>query len=68
MLLKIGMYYSIVSMFLMSFNVHFVFGYAYGILCVSVYALKLLPGFFWDKVWLFFGEDRLATLIASMLC
>jgi len=25
-----------------------------------VYVLKLLPGFFWDKVWLF-CEHRLAT-------
>ena len=36
-------------MFLTSFNVYFVFGYAY----FCVHALTLLPGFFWDKVWLF---------------
>jgi len=34
-------------MFLMSFNVYFVFGYV----SLCVYALKLLSALFWDKVW-----------------
>jgi len=41
----------IISMFLMSFIVYFVFGYAY-LMCRPIYVLKLLSGFFPDKFWL----------------
>jgi len=41
---KIGKH-CIISMFLTSFNVCFVFG--------CVYAVKLLSGIFWGAVWLF---------------
>jgi len=33
------------------------------ILCL--YALKLQSFPFWDKAWVYFGEDRLANLFAS---
>jgi len=39
----------ITSMFLTSFNVYFVFGYAY-FMCIC---LKTAIWLFWDKVWLF---------------
>jgi len=40
----------IISMFLTSFNIYFVFGYA----CSMWIYLKRLPsGFVWDKVWIF---------------
>jgi len=45
----------IISMFLTSFKVYFVFGYA----CFMCICLKLLSGIF--------GEDRLATLVHSRL-
>jgi len=49
------------------YNVPFGFGYAcfmcrlYSIYTVTVY-LKTAMYLAWDKVWLFFSEDRLATL------
>jgi len=52
----------IISMFLMSFNIHFVFGYA----CfMCIYVLRLPSGYFGDNVkgLAFFGEDRLANLV-----
>jgi len=51
-------------MFLTSFNVYFVCGCA----CFMCICLKSAISFFlaiWDKVWHFFGEDRLATLLCS---
>jgi len=56
----------IIAMVLTSFNVYFVFGYAY-FMC-SLYAAKLLSGLFWlflGQGLAFFGEDRLATLFRS---
>jgi len=52
----------VISMFLTSFNVYFVCGFACFacIGCVS----KLLSGFFGTRYG-FFGEDRLATLLCS---
>jgi len=44
-------------MFLASFNVYFLFGYA----CFMRICLKTAICFSWDKV-CFFGEGRLATL------
>ena len=41
----------ILSMFMTSFNIYFVFGYAC-FMCMC-HKLRLLPDFFWDKVWLF---------------
>jgi len=39
----------IISMFLRSFNIYFVFGYA----CFMCICLKTAIWLFWDKVWLF---------------
>jgi len=57
-------WHCIISVFLTSFHVYFVFGYTY----FCVYALKLLSGFFWlfsGQGLAFFGEDRLATLLQT---
>jgi len=45
----------IISMYLKSFNIYFLFGYAY--FMRRLYASKLLSGFFWDKVWLFWRRQ-----------
>ena len=52
----------IIPMFLTSFNVYFVCVYAYFMRICFETAIWL----FWDKVWLFFGEDRLATLFCCL--
>jgi len=45
-------------MFLTSFNVYFVLGYA----CCMCKCLKTAIWLFWDKI-CFFSEDRFATLV-----
>jgi len=52
----------VISIFLTSFNVYFVCGCA----CFMCICLKTAIWRFWDKLWIFFGEDRLATLLCSL--
>jgi len=57
----------VVSVFLTSFNVYFVCGCAC-FMCIVYISKRLFRFFclFWEKVWLSFGEERLATLLCSL--
>jgi len=61
MLLKIGLV--LYRCFWRIFIVYCVCGCA----CFMCTRLKTAIWRFWDKVWLFFGEDRLATLLCSKI-
>jgi len=52
----------VISMCLTSFNVYFMCGCT----CFTCICLRPAIWLFWDKVWLSFGEDRLATMLCSL--